>query len=155
MTSPRRRLRKDKPPEYGPLGPGHAPVKDPMQALTGVLSGTLVMEAITVFLILLVVLKVDNGELWTTFNWVYITVIGVAHLVMAFLQRIPGALWIDIALQIPLIFGFFIHWSVTVVGLMFGIVWFYIVKMRSEMAQRMRGGYLVTQHIGSSADSAR
>ena len=41
---------------YGPLGPGHEPVKDPMQGLTGVLSGTLVLEAITVFLILLVVL---------------------------------------------------------------------------------------------------
>lgn len=154
MTTPRRRAKRAT-PEYGPLGPGHAPVKDPMKALNGVLSGTLVMEAITVFLILLVVLKVDGGELWTTFNWVYITVIGAAHLIMAFLQRVPGALWIDLGLQIPLIFGFFIHWSVTVVGIMFGIVWYYIVKMRSEMAQRMRFGYLVTQHIGSSADSAR
>ena len=53
----------------GPLGPGHAPVKDPMAGLRPVMSGTLVMEAITVFLILLVVLKVDGGALWTTFNW--------------------------------------------------------------------------------------
>lgn len=142
-------------PEYGPLGPGHDPVKDPMQGLGGVLSGTLVLEAITIFLILLVVLKVDEGAHWTTFNWVYITVLGVAHLVMAFLQRVPGAMWIDLALQIPLIFGFFVHWSVTAVGIIFGIVWFYIVKLRSEMLQRMRGGYLVTQHLGSSADPAR
>ncbi|WP_434800352.1 DUF4233 domain-containing protein [Corynebacterium aquatimens] len=106
-------------------------------------------------MILLVVLKVNDGALWTTFNWVYITVIGLAHVVMAFLQRMPGALWIDLALQIPLIFGFFIHWSVTAVGIIFGIVWFYVVKMRSEIVQRMRGGYLVTQHIGSSADPAR
>ena len=154
MMTPRRRA-KNEAPLYGPLGPGHAPVKDPMKSLTGVLSGTLVMEAITIFLILLVVLKVDNGELWTTFNWVYITVIGAAHLIMAFLQRVPGALWIDLGLQIPLIFGFFIHWSVTVVGIVFGIVWYYIVKMRSEMMQRMRFGYLVTQHLGSSADGAR
>jgi len=142
-------------PSYGPLGPGHEPVKDPMQGLSGVLSGTLVLEAITVFLILLVVLKVDEGAHWTTFNWVYITVLGAAHLVMAFFQRVPGALWINLALQIPLILGFFVHWSVTAVGIIFGIVWFYIVKLRSEMAQRMRGGYLVTQHLGSSADPAR
>lgn len=136
----------------GPLGPGHAPVKDPLKSLGGVLSGTLICEAITVFLILLVILKVDDGAMWTTFNWVYITVLGFAHLIMAFAQRVPGAMWINLALQIPLIFGFFIHWSVTAVGVIFGIVWFYIVKLRSEMVQRMRGGYLVTQHIGSSAD---
>lgn len=139
----------------GPLGPGHDPVKDPMKGLGGVLAGTLVLEAITILLILLVVLKIDDGALWTTFNWVYITVIGVAHLIMAFVQRVPGALWINLALQLPLIFGFFIHWSVTAVGIIFGIVWFFIVKLRSEMLQRMRGGYLVTQHIGSSADPAR
>lgn len=150
-----KRKSRDTRPEYGPLGPGHDPVKDPMQGLVGVLSGTLVLEAITVFLILPVLLKVDDGQLWTTFNWAYVTVIGIALVVMSFLQRVPGALWIDLALQIPLICGFFIHWSVGVVGVIFGLVWFYIVKLRSEMVQRMRGGYLVTQHLGSSADPAR
>ncbi|MDY5785567.1 MULTISPECIES: DUF4233 domain-containing protein [unclassified Corynebacterium] len=135
-----------------PLGMGHAPVKDPIKGLTGVLSGTLIMEAITIFLILLVVLKIDNGAHWTTFNWVYITVIGLAHVVLAFMQRKPWALWADLALQIPLIFGFFVHWSVSAVGIMFGIVWFLIVKMRSEILQRMRHGYLVTQHLGTAEE---
>lgn len=142
-------------PEIGPLGPGHDPVKDPLKSLNSVLSGTLILEAITIFLILLVILKVDGGVMWTTFNWVYITVVGAAHVIMAFLQRMPGAMWINLALQLPLLLGFFIHWSVTVVGVVFAFVWFYIVKLRSEMIQRMRGGYLVTQHIGSSADPAR
>lgn len=132
-----------------PLGMGNKPVKNPMAALSGVLSGTLVMEAITVLLILLVLLKVDGGEYWTTFNWVYITTIGLAHLALACVQKRPWALWADLALQIPLIFGFFVHWSVTVVGVVFGIVWFFIVKLRSEMLQRMRHGYLVTQHLGA------
>ncbi|MDK6492869.1 hypothetical protein HMPREF3145_00445 [Corynebacterium sp. HMSC05C01] len=141
--------RKQTQQEMGPLGPGHAPVKDPMAGLTGVLSGTLIMEAITILLILTVILKVDEGEHWTTFNWVYITVVGLAHVVMAAFQRKPGALWIDLALQVPLIFGFFIHWSVTAVGVIFGIVWYFIIQMRSEMIQRMRHGYLVTQHLGT------
>lgn len=141
--------RKKTQQEMSPLGPGKAPVKDPMAGLSGVLSGTLIMEAITVLLILTVILKVDEGEHWTTFNWVYITVIGLAHVVMAAFQRKPGALWIDLALQIPLILGFFIHWSVTAVGVIFGIVWYFIIQMRSEMIQRMRHGYLVTQHLGT------
>ena len=141
--------------QVGPLGPGHDPVKDPLKGLNSVLSGTLILEAITVFLILLVILKIDDGVMWTTFNWVYITVIGAAHVIMAFLQKLPGAMWVNLALQIPLLLGFFIHWSVPVVGIIFSIVWFFIVKLRSEIVQRMRGGYLVTQHIGSSADPAR
>lgn len=150
-----RMAREQAQPEIGPLGPGHDPVKDPLKSLNSVLSGTLILEAITIFLILLVILKVDGGVMWTTFNWVYITVVGAAHVIMAFLQRMPGAMWINLALQLPLLLGFFIHWSVTVVGVVFAFVWFYIVKLRSEMIQRMRGGYLVTQHIGSSADPAR
>lgn len=147
--SPRPRRRE---PEMGPLGPGKQPVKDPLAGLTGVLSGTLIMEAITIMLILTVILKVNDGQYWTTFNWVYVTVIGLAHVAMAFLQKKPWALWVDLALQVPLILGFFVHWSVTVVGVIFGIVWFYIVKMRSEIVQRMRHGYLVTQHLGTAED---
>ncbi|WP_342318269.1 DUF4233 domain-containing protein [Corynebacterium mayonis] len=135
-----------------PLGMGHAPVKDPMKGLNGVLSGTLIMEAITILLILLVVLKVDGGAYWTTFNWVYITLVGLAHVALAFVQKKPWALWADLGAQIPLIFGFFVHWSVSVVGIMFGIVWFLIIKMRSEIVQRMRHGYLVTQHLGAAED---
>lgn len=144
--------RKSRRPEMSPLGPGHAPVKDPLNGLRGVLSGTLIMEAITVLLILLVVLKVDEGAHWSTFNWVYIALIGLAHVVMAFLQRVPGALWINLALQIPLILGFFVHWSVTAVGLMFGIVWFFIIRLRADMIARMQRGFLVTQHLGAAEE---
>lgn len=136
-------------PDVSPLGPGRAPVKDPIKGLSGVLSGTLVMEALTIFLILLVVLKVDDGAHWTTFNWVYITVVGLAHLLMSFAQRAPWAVWANLALQVPLVFGFFVHWSVTAVGVMFGIVWFFIIRLRADILARMKGGYLVTQHLGT------
>lgn len=71
---------------------------------------------------------------------------------MAFLQRVPGALWINLALQIPLILGFFVHWSVTAVGLMFGIVWFFIIRLRADMIARMQRGFLVTQHLGAAEE---
>ncbi|MCT1452696.1 MULTISPECIES: DUF4233 domain-containing protein [unclassified Corynebacterium] len=147
----RRTPRSHQEVEYGPLGPGSAPVKDPIKGLSGVLSGTLVMEAITIWLCLTVILKINEGEMWTTFNWVFITVMGFAHFIAAFLQRRPGALWIDVALQVPLIvIGFFIHWSVGAVGIMFGIVWFLIVKMRADILERQRRGLLTTQHLGTA-----
>lgn len=142
---------KNGPAEYGPLGPGSEPVKDPIKGLSGVLSGTLIMESITILLCLTVILKINDGELWTTFNWVFITVMGLVHFFVAFTQRRPWALWLDIALQVPLIIpGFFIHWSVGAVGVMFGIVWFLIVKMRADILERQRRGLLVTQHLGRS-----
>lgn len=146
--------RRNRPVEYGPLGPGSAPVKDPIKGLSGVLSGTLVMEAITIWLCLTVILKINDGELWTTFNWVFITAMGLIHFLAAFFQRRPKALLFDVALQVPLILiGFVIHWSVGAVGIMFGIVWFLIVKMRAEILERQRRGLLTTQHLGTAGDA--
>ena len=143
-------------PEYGPLGPGSTPVKDPIKGLSGVMSGTLIMEAITIFLCLTVILKIQEGALWTTFNWVFVTVMGVAHVIAAFVQRRPGALWLNLALQVPLILvGFFVHWSVAAVGIMFAIVWFMVVKMRSDILERQRRGLLTTQHLGTAEDPVR
>ena len=42
--------------EVGPLGPGHEPAKDPMKGIRGVMAGTLVLEAITIWLALTVIL---------------------------------------------------------------------------------------------------
>ena len=109
------------------------------------------MEAITIWLCLTVILKINDGELWTTFNWVFVTAMGAVHFIAAFFQRRPGALLFDVALQVPLIIiGFFIHWSVGAVGIMFGIVWFLIVKMRADILERQRRGLLTTQHLGTA-----
>ena len=72
---------------------------------------------------------------------------------MAFVQRLPGALWINLALQVPLVFGFFVHWSVTAVGVMFAVVWFFVIRLRADIIARMERGFLVTQHLGTAEDS--
>lgn len=141
-------------PEYGPLGPGVDPVKDPIKGLSGVMAGTLIMEAITIFLCLTVILKIQDGVYWTTFNWVFVTVMGFAHVIAAFVQKRPGALWLNLVLQVPLFtVGFFVHWSVGAVGIMFGIVWFLVVQMRSDILARQRRGLLTTQHLGTGESS--
>lgn len=134
-------------PGVGPLGAGHAPAKDPLKGLRGVMAGTLVLEAITILLSLTVILQIDDGEHWTTFNWVYITVVGLAHLVVAFLQRFRWALPVNLVLQLFALAGFFVHPSVGIIALIFIAVWAYLLYLRSNLIERMRRGLLTTQHM--------
>lgn len=134
--------------KYGPLGRGHEPTKDPMKGFNGVVAGVLILEAITIFLALTVILKIDDGELWTTFNWGYITALGVAHTVLAFLTRFKWALPVAIVLQVLLLAGGLIHWSVFAIGVMFGVVWWFVLTLRRNMLERMERGLLTTQHLG-------
>ncbi|AGF73201.1 DUF4233 domain-containing protein [Corynebacterium halotolerans] len=136
-----------RPAEYGPLGPGHAPAKDPMKGIRGVMAGTLVLEAITILLSLTVILKVDEGVYWTTFNWVYLTAVGVTHLVLAFLQRFRWALPVNLVLQLCVLAGFFVHPSVGIIAIIFLLVWWYLLHLRSNIIQRMKRGLLTTQHL--------
>ncbi len=133
--------------EYGPLGPGRAPEKDPMKGIRGVMAGTLVMEAITILLALTVILRIDDGAYWTTFNWVYITVVGLAHLLMAFLQRLRWSLPVNLVLQLFVLAGVFVHPSVGIIAVIFIAVWWYILHLRANLIQRMKRGLLVTQHM--------
>lgn len=133
--------------EVGPLGPGHDPAKDPMKGIRGVMAGTLVLEAITIWLALTVILRVDDGAYWTTFNWVAITALGAAHLIMAFFQRMPWALPVNLVLQVLLLAGVFIHPSVGIIAIIFIIVWWYLLHLRSTLIERMKRGLLTTQHL--------
>lgn len=133
---------------YGPLGKGHEPAKDPMKGFNGVVSGVLILEAITIFLSLTVILKIDDGQLWTAFNWGYITALGAAHTVLAFLTRFKWALPVAVILQVFLLAGIYIHWSVFAIGVMFAVVWWFVLTLRRNMIERMKRGLLTTQHLG-------
>ncbi|WP_018024453.1 DUF4233 domain-containing protein [Corynebacterium ulceribovis] len=133
--------------KYGPLGKGHAPAKDPLKGLRGVLAGTLVLEAICILLVLTVISRVDEGASWSTFNMVYVTVLGVGMFVAAGFQGRKWAIPVDIALQVLAVGGFIVHPSMGVVGLVFAAVWAYILYLRKQLIERMEKGMLVTQHI--------
>ncbi|KAA8719516.1 DUF4233 domain-containing protein [Corynebacterium spheniscorum] len=150
QNSPRRRPRtspKEEAPEYGPLGPGKAPVKDPMKGLRGVMAGTMCMEAISILLVLTVILRVDEGAYWTTFNWGYVTFVGVAMFLMAFLQGRPWALAVNMGLQVLALLGFMVHVSMGIVAIIFILVWWYLLHLRRNLIERMKRGLLTTQHL--------
>lgn len=133
--------------EYGPLGPGHEPVKDPLKGLRGIMAGAMVMEAITFYLVLTVILRVDNGTYWTTFNWVFVTAVATTMLILSFLQSKPWAIKANIGMQIVALTGFFIHPSMGVVAVLFAAVWWYIMFLRRNLIERMKRGLLTTQHM--------
>lgn len=139
--------KRDETVEYGPLGPGHEPLKDPMKGIRGVMAGTLVMEAITIALVLTVILRVDNGSYWTTFNWMYVTAVAVAMLVAAFLQRFNWSIMMNMGLQVLALAGVFVHFSMGIVAVIFILVWVYLLYLRKNLIERMRRGLLTTQHL--------
>ncbi|ALA66951.1 DUF4233 domain-containing protein [Corynebacterium lactis] len=132
--------------QYGPLGAGHAPAKDPLKGLRGVMAGTLVMQSISVLLGLTVVTRVAGGQLNETFSITYISILGIALFVMAFLQKRRWALAANIVLQVFGILAVFTHVSMGFVGVFFAVVWMYILHLRKNLIQRMERGLLTTQH---------
>ncbi|WP_034649491.1 DUF4233 domain-containing protein [Corynebacterium vitaeruminis] len=138
---------KDEEIEYGPLGPGQAPVKDPLKGVRGVMSGTMCMESISYLLVLTVILRVDEGSHWTTFNWAYITVVGVAMMILAFLQFAKWAIPADIVMQVFALGGAFVHPSALFIAVLFILVWAYLLYLRKNLIERMKRGLLTTQHM--------
>lgn len=130
--------------EYGPLGPGHEPAKDPIKGLRGVMSGVLIAEAITLGLVLTVISKF--GDLWTPANIWFVSIVTVAHVVAAFLQRFSWAIWMSIALQVVALGGFFIHWSMGAAVIIFILVWVFVFYLRNVIIERQKRGLLTTQH---------
>ncbi|MBT1193641.1 DUF4233 domain-containing protein [Rhodococcoides kroppenstedtii] len=127
-------------PEGGSVPP---PARDPWKGFRGVCAGTLVLEAIVVFLALPVVATVGGGLSWI--SGTYIVGLGVVMLLGAGLQGRPWALQFDVALQVLVIVGFLAHPSIAIVGLLFSCVWAYLIYLRRDLRKRIAEGRLPSQ----------
>lgn len=116
------------------------PTTDPWKGFRGVVAGTLVLEAIVVFLALPVVATVGGGLGW--FSTLYLVGVAVALIVAAGLQRRPQAMQINIALQVFVLLGVFFHISIGMVALIFGCVWAYLLYLRRDITRRIERGML-------------
>jgi hypothetical protein len=119
------------------------PATDPWKGFRGVMAGTLVLEAITVLLALPVVSAVGGGLSW----WSITYLVGLAVLMFlgAGLQRRPWALGFNMALQVLLLAGTFIHLSIGIIGIVFVSVWAFIFILRADVRKRMDRGLLPSQ----------
>jgi hypothetical protein len=116
---------------------------DPMKGFRGVMAGTLVLEAIVVALSLLVVAKLDGGLA----GWVGIVVgvVIVVLLVTCGLLRRPWAVHVVAVTQVGLLACFPGSTGVGIVGVLFVLIWGYLLWLRWDVARRMAAGLLPSQ----------
>ena len=125
----------------------HAPSVDPWKGLRGIMAGTLFLEAIVIGLVLTVIARLDDGAHFQSWKVWFVSLLAVAMIAAAGLQRRPWAIPMNIVLStLAVVPGWIVHWSMGVCGLMFAAVWAYILYQRYDLSRRIAGGYLPSQH---------
>ncbi|GAA3560036.1 DUF4233 domain-containing protein [Amycolatopsis ultiminotia] len=119
------------------------PAKDPMKGFRGVLSGTLIMEAITVALALPVVAKLGGGV--TSFTGWTVIAIAVALIVLCGMLKHRWAVPVVLVLQLALIAMAFVLPAIAILGVLFLAAFVWFLWMRREVARRMAAGTLASQ----------
>jgi len=127
------------------MTPGPAAVEppDPWKSFRGVMAGTLVLEAIVVLLALPVVAVVGRGL--TVVTGSYLIGLAVVLVLLAAVQRRPWAIWVNLAMQLVVIAGVFVHPAIGFIGAIFAGVWLLIVYLRNEVLRRQKRGLLPGQ----------
>lgn len=120
-----------------------APPKDPMKGFRGVMSGMLIMEAITVGLALPVIHKLGGG-LSSAQGWAAVAIAVALVLSCGFVRR-PWITWVVLGLQVALIAFFVTLPALGVIGVVFLAAWLYLFRVRREVARRMAAGTLPSQ----------
>ncbi|GAC49774.1 DUF4233 domain-containing protein [Gordonia aichiensis] len=119
------------------------PTNDPWKGLRGVMAGTMVLEIIVMILTFPIVARVGNGLTWV--SGTYLGVVTVLMVLAVGMQKRPQALNIDLALQVLVIIGGVFHWSIAVIGVIFGCVWLYIRYIKGDVQKRIDRGLLYGQ----------
>lgn len=116
---------------------------DPMKGFRAVLTGTLILEAIVVALSLLVVAKLGSGL--DTWQGYLVGGLTLALVLTCGLLRFPWGTWVAVGLQVVMIGCFFVATALGVLGVVFGLVWTYLLWLRRDVAKRMAEGRLPSQ----------
>jgi hypothetical protein len=116
---------------------------DPWKSFRGVMAGTLILEAIVVLLALPVVSFGTGGLTWGSGG--FLIGMTVLLVLLSGMQGRPGAIWINLGVQLVLVAGAFIHWGIGFIGVVFALVWALMIFLRSEVKRRQERGLLPGQ----------
>jgi hypothetical protein len=110
------------------------------KGLRGVMSATLVLEAIVVLLALPVAINTGDGvgPVWVAL----ICLLAVALIGCCVIIKQPYALTVILVLQGLMIAGWFVTPTLGVMGLVFAAVWALILWFRAELRRRLAAGTL-------------
>jgi hypothetical protein len=126
-------------PEENPPQPARRP-PDPEKGLRGVMSATLVLEAITVLLAIPVAANTGSGV--GTVGVVVICVLAALLIAACTIISRPYALQVILGLQVVMIACWLITPPLGVMGIAFGLVWALILWFRGEFRRRLAAGTL-------------
>lgn len=107
---------------------------DPLRGLRGIFAGTLVLEAILVGLALLVVSRLGGG-LGGPAGW-YTAGLALAMVLAACVQHRFWGLGLALTLQAAMVAGWFAHPALGGLGLLFVLVWGYLLYIRRAVSRR-------------------
>lgn len=107
-----------------------------MRGLRGIFAGTLVMEAIIVGLALLVIDRLGGG-IGGPASW-YTGGLALAMVAAAFVQRRRWGLGLALSLQAAMVGGWFAQPALGALGLLFILVWSYLLYVRWAVMRRLR-----------------
>ena len=119
------------------------PPADPWKSFRGVMTGTLILEAIVVLLALPVVSAVGGGL--TAVSLTYLIGLAVILVLLVGLQRRSWAIWVNLAVQLVPIAGFAVYPGVGFIGVLFAAVWALIAYLSAEVRWRQKRGLLPGQ----------
>jgi len=120
-----------------------APKKDPMKSFRGIMAGTLVLEAIVVALALPVVAKLGGG-IGTGTGYLVLGLL-VAFIGTCALLKRPWVVWVIGALHLVMIVSWPALTALGAIGVLFTLVWVYLLWLRRDVARRMAEGRLPGQ----------
>ncbi|HEX4722086.1 MAG TPA: DUF4233 domain-containing protein [Pseudonocardiaceae bacterium] len=118
---------------------------DPMKGFRGVMAGTLVLEAIVVALSLLVVAKLDGGL--ASGAGVVVGVVAVVLVALCCVLRRPWVIPVLWVAQVALIGCVFTAPAVGIIGVVFALIWGFLLWLRRDVARRMAAGELPSQQV--------
>ncbi|MGM1057819.1 DUF4233 domain-containing protein [Saccharothrix sp. Mg75] len=123
--------------------PVPAPKKDPMKSFRGIMAGTLILEAIVVALALPVVAKLGGG-IGTGTGYLVLGLI-VAFIATCGILKRGWTVYVIVALHVVMIASWFALTALGGIGIVFSLVWAYLLWLRHDVAKRMAEGRLPSQ----------
>ncbi|WP_117214958.1 DUF4233 domain-containing protein [Allorhizocola rhizosphaerae] len=113
------------------LGGKPSGLRHPSRALRGLASLTLTVEALVLLLSIQPIRVTQDG---ISMPQLLVVVVGVgAAVLLTGALRWPWGWWAVGGLQVALIATGFLHWTFSVIGIVFGLVWLYVLYVRRRV----------------------
>lgn len=101
---------------------------NPERAARSLGAAAMTLEGITLLLAVQPIRMLASGD--TTAAVIFLIAVAVAAFALAGMMKRSWAWTAAGVLQVVLIAGFLAHWSIAAIGVMFGLAWLYVLKVR-------------------------